>query len=558
VRDRVVGRQEPALAEPAAPDVAPTGDPGFLSVRGVDAGYGPVQILFGADLDVEDGEMLALLGTNGAGKSTLLRVIAGLLPTRAGRVAIGGAALTGDAAARARAGVALMPGGKAVFPSLTVAENLRLGRWLHPDDEATLDEVLALFPALAERPEIRAGLMSGGQQQMLGLALAMLCRPRLLLIDELSLGLAPSVVAQLLEAVRLINARGTTVVIVEQSLNVAATVAQQAVFLERGTVRYRGPTADLLDRDDLARAVFLTPPVSRRRHRAVEGETLLEVADLGVRFGGIQAVAGVDLTAHRREVVGIIGSNGAGKTTLLDAVSGFVPASGTVTFDGVDVSGRRPADRATLGLGRSFQGARLFASLTVTETLAVACDRHIDVREPFACALRLAATRRSEAAVHARVAELLESVGLTRYADRRISELSTGTRRIVELACAIAHQPSVLLLDEPSSGLAQRETESLAGVLDDLRHTLDAAFVIVEHDIGLISGLADRLVCMDRGTVLATGSPRDVLDDPAVVASYLGADRGSTTSVNGRPAGNGDTVSRRPAGAAATRRQRRS
>jgi branched-chain amino acid transport system ATP-binding protein len=351
-----------------------------------------------------------------------------------------------------------------------------------------------------------------------------LSQPRLLLIDELSLGLAPSVVANLIDAVRRINATGTTVVIVEQSLNVAASIAERAVFLERGAVRFSGATADLLDRNDLARAVFLTPRAGAARPEVQsEAPVALDITGLTVRFEGVQAVDAVDLSVPAGSTLGIIGNNGAGKTTLLDAISGFVRATGRVSLAGADISTWRPSARAAAGLGRSFQGARLFPSLTVTETLEVACDRFVEVREPFACALRLAATRRSEAAVRRRVEELLDTVALGAYRDNRISELSTGTRRIVELACAMAHRPSVLLLDEPSSGLAQRETEALGQVLTDLRDSLNATLVVVEHDIALIAGLADRLVCMDRGVVLAAGSPSAVLDNPDVVASYLGS-----------------------------------
>ncbi|MGH9186768.1 MAG: ATP-binding cassette domain-containing protein, partial [Acidimicrobiales bacterium] len=528
----------------------------LLDVRGVDAGYGSVQVLFGALLQVGRGEVVALLGTNGAGKSTLLKVIAGLLPKQVGAVALDGRDLDRlDAAQRAAAGMALMPGGRSVFPSLTVEENLRLGGWLHRGQAtvvaAEIERVLALFPALAERRATRAGLLSGGQQQMLGLALALLSRPRLLLIDELSLGLAPAVVSQLLDAVRALNHEGTTVVIVEQSLNVAAAIAGRAVFLERGSVRFAGPTADLLERDDLARAVFLgAEPTARPRPRAIQPtrpppipttpapapvQPALAVSDLTVRFGGVDALRQVGVAVGPREVVGIIGSNGAGKTTLLDACSGFVDVdTGSVRLDGDDITGQRAAARATRGLGRSFQGARLFPALTVTETIALALERHIDVREPFACALALPATRRSEEAVRRRVDELVEQLQLGRYRNAFVAELSTGTRRIVELACAMAHRPTVLLLDEPSAGLAQRETEALGGVLTDLRRELGAALVIVEHDIPLVSGIADRLICLHLGRVLAEGPPDQVLANPAVVASYLGTDDASVARSGAR------------------------
>ena len=529
-------------------ETAPVSPPGrevgresdaFVDVRGVNASYGHVQILFGVDLQVARGEVVALLGTNGAGKSTLLRAITGVLRSASGDVRVGGRDIGGlSAPARVRAGVAMVPGGKGVFPSLTVAEHLRLAQWTQPETADAGDGVeraLELFPSLRDRLHTRANLLSGGEQQMLAVAQALLCRPDVLLIDELSLGLSPAVVGVLLDVVRGLNAAGTTVVIVEQSLNVAASIAPRAVFLERGTVRYDGPTADLLDRPDLARAVFLpdrapaTPKRKRRATRATPASTnghtplSLDVTDVGKTFGGVAALHDVSLAAEPGEIVGIIGANGAGKTTLLDVVSGFLGAdTGRIRVDGVDITDDTPSDRAELGLGRVFQDARLFPTLTVRETLAVALERHVDVRDPSACLLPLKATRASERAVAARVDELLDTLRLDQFADAFVSELSTGTRRLVELACVLAHQPRVLLLDEPTSGVAQREGEAMAGLLTDLRDQTGATLVIVEHDVPLVAGIADRLVCLHLGSVIADGPPGEVLQSPQVVTSYLG------------------------------------
>ncbi|MCI3949567.1 MAG: ABC-type branched-chain amino acid transport system, permease component, partial [Acidimicrobiales bacterium] len=258
------GREEerpPPAATPIRPP-ATDGPAPVLAVEHLEVSYGPVQVLFGVDLAVAEGEAVALLGTNGAGKSTLLRSVAGLLPPDGGTVVLDGEDITGRAAHRVAAlGLAEVPGGAGIFPSLTVAENLRAAGWLHrrrPDELAAgREEVDRLFPVLGERGSTRAGSLSGGQQQMLALAMACLGRPRVLLIDELSLGLAPVVVARLLRLVEELRARGTTVVLVDQSVNVALEVADRAVFLERGVVRFSGPAGELLDRPDLLRSVFL-------------------------------------------------------------------------------------------------------------------------------------------------------------------------------------------------------------------------------------------------------------------------------------------------------------
>ena len=236
--------------------------PPLLSCRGIDFSYGPVQVLFDVDFTVDDGEMVALLGTNGAGKSTLLSVISGLnLPT-AGTVRLDGGDITYvDAERRVPMGISQVIGGRAVFGPLSVAENLRLygyslGRQKREID-ARIDEAFDAFPRLAERRGQLATTLSGGEQQMLGLSQALILRPRLLCIDELSLGLAPKVVGELLDMVRRINADGTAVVLVEQSATVALSLVDHAYFMERGEMRFDGPADELAARDDLLRSVFL-------------------------------------------------------------------------------------------------------------------------------------------------------------------------------------------------------------------------------------------------------------------------------------------------------------
>ncbi|WP_420639145.1 MFS transporter [Candidatus Poriferisocius sp.] len=233
-----------------------------VSLRDVDFSYGPVQVLFGIDLHVDRGEALALLGTNGAGKSTILRVISGLAVPSRGVVWLHGRDITlTSPQTRVDLGIQQLPGGKAVFPTLSVIDNLRTAGWTLRKDRRRLADriegVLESFPVLAERHHDPAGSLSGGQQQMLALAMVLIHEPDVLLIDELSLGLAPAVVGDLLDLVEQLKARGQTMIIVEQSLNVAAAIADRAVFIEKGHVRFDGPTAELAARGDIARAVFL-------------------------------------------------------------------------------------------------------------------------------------------------------------------------------------------------------------------------------------------------------------------------------------------------------------
>jgi branched-chain amino acid transport system ATP-binding protein len=527
----------------------------LLECTGLNVAYGRTQILFDVSMDVDEGEVLAVLGTNGAGKSTLLRAISGLTPPKGGKVLLDGRDVTGTSPVKmASLGLAHMPGGRGIFPDLTVGENLRMATWSHRRDKRrskrALERALDLFPGLSSRRDSRAGLLSGGQQQMLALAQAFMPEPRVLLVDELSLGLAPIVVMELLEVVRRLRDEGVAVVLVEQSAELALQVADRAVFLEKGETRFSGPAREILERGDLVRSVFLSGARDHIQAARSDGPTdgdktfrtfdiaslihsgktraTLTARGLNKRFGGVTAVDGVNLDIRPGEIVGLMGPNGAGKTTVLDVLSGFVvPDSGTVGLvaeDGseVDLSKLTPDARAMHGLGRSFQDARLFPGLTVTETLAVSCERWVTSREPLAAALRLPASILSEAEVYERVERILALLRLTVFRDRFASELSTGSRRLVEFGCLLAQEPEVLLLDEPSAGLARAEAEALGPVLQGMRDATGAALVLVEHDVPLLRATCDRLIALDAGRIIATGTPAEVLDDPAVVRAYLG------------------------------------
>jgi ABC-type branched-subunit amino acid transport system ATPase component/predicted MFS family arabinose efflux permease len=236
--------------------------PNAIEIRNLDFSYGQVQVLFGVDLDIPSGEIVALLGTNGAGKSTLLRVLTGLdHPTR-GQIRYEGDDITYlEAEQVLELGIVQMPGGKAIFGGMTVEENLRVGTFSFRSDRARverdIEQVYEWFPVLRERRRQVASTLSGGEQQMLALGKAFLLHPKVLCIDELSLGLAPALIGELLEIVREIHRRGTTVVVVEQSFNIALSIATTAVFMEKGEVRFSGPAIELRNRPDLLRSVFL-------------------------------------------------------------------------------------------------------------------------------------------------------------------------------------------------------------------------------------------------------------------------------------------------------------
>ena len=509
----------------------------LLAVRELNVGYDGVTVLSDVAVEIDKGEIVAVVGTNGAGKSTLLRAIGGVVEADHGAIVFDGRDITHLPPDEiARLGVAQVPGGEGIFASLRVEDNLRAAAWQGrrrgERDADMIEEALAQFPTLSSRRAERAGNLSGGQQQMLGLAMATITRPKLFLIDELSLGLSPIVVEQLLRAIESMRQAGTAILLVEQSMNVAVAVADRVYVMDTGAVRFAGPAGELAAHPELLWSVYVqkasdtiaaqasaTPLADGRDRHDVE------VREVSVRFGGNAALDDVSLYANHGEVVGIIGPNGAGKTTLFDVISGFLrPDTGHVELGGVDVTGRTAASRSRLGLGRSFQDSRLFAGLTVRDALAVSLERFTDVGDPFNAILRLPLQVRTEAAVTRRVNELLAMFGLERFADNLVRELSTGSRRLVDLAAVVAHQPSVVLLDEPSSGVAQREVEAMLGLMRRVRDQLDATLLIVEHDIGFIAELADRLVAMDRGLIIASGTPSSVLELPEVGEAFLGSD----------------------------------
>ena len=513
----------------------------LLVIRDLDVKYDQVQILFNLDFEVEEGETIALLGTNGAGKSTLLRAISGLTSASNGAIFFDGEDITFlPPSAHAARGIIQVPGGRGVFPNLTVAENLKLACWLFRRDDAYVttatEEVLSLFPALRARLGATAGDLSGGEQQMLTLSQAFLSRPRLLMIDELSLGLAPTIVEQLLEVVRAIAAAGTTIILVEQSVNVALTVARRAVFMEKGEIRFTGPTSELLARPDILRSVYLKGAgggagsiASYGGQRSILGPsttgpaTALEVKGISKRYGGIHVLHGVDVALEEGKVLGLIGPNGAGKTTLFDIISGFVtPDDGEIVLFGEDITSLPPDERAKFGLVRSFQDARLFPSLTVTENIAVALEQQLTAKSTLGAALHLPNIRNAERGIERRIDRLIRLMNLDEFRDKFVRELSTGSRRIVDLACVMACDPKVLLLDEPSSGIAQREAEELGALLQRIRWETGCSILIIEHDMSLISAVSDELLALDLGVVVTRGAAKDVLEHPQVVASYLG------------------------------------
>ncbi len=260
-------------------------------------------------------------------------------------------------------------------------------------------------------------------------------------------------------------------------------------------------------------------PVQARRRQLPDGTLLLHADGLHKSFGGVRAVDGVSLEVFAGETVGLIGPNGAGKTTTFELLSGFLkPDEGSVWFDGQEATFLGPEARARLGLVRSFQDSALFPTMTVTDAVTVSLERLF----PTKFASSVAGFSFNERARERKAREIVELMGLEPYRHMQIMELSTGTRRITEIACLVAARPTLLLFDEPSTGIAQRETEALGALLQRIKEALGVTLLVIEHDMPLIMGLADRIIAMADGQIIASGPPDLVQKDPGVVEAYLG------------------------------------
>jgi ABC-type branched-subunit amino acid transport system ATPase component len=338
----------------------------------------------------------------------------------------------------------------------------------------------------------------------------------------------PGGIAQLLEGVR---DRLADLLAARAGVDVAAARADPAA-------RDTAPDQRRLHLESLTPRVYAALP---------DGRPLLAVNDVAKRYGGVVAVESVSLVAHEGEILGLIGPNGAGKTTLFELISGFVrPDAGTIEFAGERLStwvgggDRRrigpvvlprlgfqftlsPELRTRRGMVRSFQDAGLFPTMTVTDVVQLALERS----DPTALVPAVLGAGVPEERKRERARDLIALMGLDAYRRKEIRELSTGTRRITEIACLIALEPRLLLLDEPSSGIAQRETEALGDLLLRLRAQLQTTMVVIEHDIPLIMGIADRIVAMESGRVIAVGSAAEIRENELVIEAYLGGDLAS-------------------------------
>ena len=484
-----------------------------LEARGVSVRFDGLTALDWVDLEVRSGEILGLIGPNGAGKTTLVNVVTGFQRPGAGSVHLGGADVTPWAPHRiARAGLARTFQSVRLFPDLTVSENLEIAAVAHGAGRAEArrraSEILSLL-GLGGHARRRAADLPYGDERWVGIARALAAKPQFLLMDEPAAGLNEAEAEHLRKAVTMIRDRfGCGILVIEHNMTLIMGLCDRVQVLEHGRTIAVGTPVEISGNAEVRRA-YLGGTLARPAASAVDPARpppLLEIDDLAVSYGAINALKGVSLAVGEGEFVSVVGPNGAGKSTLMLAVMGLVaPARGNVRFAGDDLAVRPVEDRVRAGVALMPEGRRVFPALTVGENLRIGA---------------LSQSGRPGAAAEHESVLAYFPVLRERY-NGPAGKLSGGEQQQLAIARALLSRPRLLLLDEPSLGLAPRVIEQVYEILDRLNHD-GLAILLVEQSATRALAAASRSYVLRNGNIELEGCSAALARDPAFERAYFG------------------------------------
>lgn len=516
----------------------------ILDVRSVSRRFGGLLALDSVSFDVRRGEILALIGPNGAGKSTILNVVSGSIKADSGEVLYKGERIDGLPPDRVNLkGVVRTFQGAEVLRGLSVRENVMaagvarsgsgvvdgligIGRARRVTQALREDALRQLqIVGLHHLSELPAAQLTGGQQRLLSVARALATGAELLVLDEPGAGLNTVEKNLLVEVILRIRARGTTVVFVEHDLGFVGRLAERMVVLDHGRVIARGEPAEVRTAPAVVEAYLGNTDVALSAQRlpvSHDAKPLLEITQLTVRYDGLTALEGVSLDIRQGEIVALIGANGAGKSTLLKAIAGAVQsAGGALRYAGNDMASIEMETRAGLGISLAPEGRALFPALSVRDNLLV--GRYAKVRKAgFAHLLWPFGTTASE------MTEALEEVltffpRLRERLDQQAGTLSGGEGQMLSIGRALMNQPRLLLLDEPSFGLAPQIAREILESLPRLTQ-LGVTVLMVEQNARSALQVADRAYILVNGQVVAKGTSPELLARSDITQAYLGWD----------------------------------